>query len=315
VRNLLLLTKQFFKGQIMKLFFRQTSWLITLFSVILATNTLFAGDVTSQKGLLWQIDKPGLTPSYLLGTIHSEDSRIRQVLSAVHSYFRQADTITVEMQMDVPTIMKLTKAMFFVRGQSLDKVLDRSLYAKVVTAFKKYSIPPRITKTFKPWAVIATLSTPIPKTGEFMDLLLYKEAKKLQKPIYGLEKVEEQLAVFEGLSFDDQIILLKETLKDVDKMLGIFDILHNLYFQRDLSALMTFSEKYTQENSSIENQAMVKAFYKRIVDDRNINMAKGMEQRLQEGNAFIAIGALHLPGKRGVLKLLQQRGYRVSAVY
>ncbi|MDM8560297.1 TraB/GumN family protein [Candidatus Parabeggiatoa sp. HSG14] len=108
--------------------------------------------------------------------------------------------------------------------------------------------------------------------------------------------------------------MLKETLKDVDKMPVIFDKLLNLYFQRDLIALMKFSEEYMQD-SSIESQAVVKDFYKRIVDDRNINMVKRMEKRLQEGNAFIAIGALHLPGKLGVLKLLEQRGYLVSAVY
>lgn len=40
-----------------------------------------------------------------------------------------------------------------------------------------------------------------------------------------------------------------------------------------------------------------------------------MEAHLKQGNAFIAIGALHLPGEVGVLKLLAQNGYRVSAVY
>jgi uncharacterized protein YbaP (TraB family) len=44
-------------------------------------------------------------------------------------------------------------------------------------------------------------------------------------------------------------------------------------------------------------------------------MLERMEKRLQEGNAFIAVGALHLPGDKGLLKLLQARGYRVSALY
>ena len=44
-------------------------------------------------------------------------------------------------------------------------------------------------------------------------------------------------------------------------------------------------------------------------------MVDRMAPRLAEGNAFIAVGALHLPGEKGVLNLLQQGGYRVSAVY
>ncbi|MDM8560298.1 TraB/GumN family protein [Candidatus Parabeggiatoa sp. HSG14] len=164
--------------------------------VILAINSSFAD---AQKGLLWQIDKPGLTSSYLLGTIHSEEPRIKQVLSAIHPRFKKAKSITLEMQMDTPTIRKLTQAMFFVGGKSLEQVIGKSLYAQVVKALNKYGMPPMMAKTLKPWAVIAILSTPIPKTGEFMDLLLYKKAMKLQKTVHGLEEMEEQLAVFEDL--------------------------------------------------------------------------------------------------------------------
>ena len=50
---------------------------------------------------------------------------------------------------------------------------------------------------------------------------------------------------------------------------------------------------------------------RQLVDERNTRM----EPYLKKGQAFIAIGALHLPGKAGVLSLLAQKGYRVSVVY
>jgi len=53
----------------------------------------------------------------------------------------------------------------------------------------------------------------------------------------------------------------------------------------------------------------------RVLLDRNRRMAQRMARRLFEGNAFIAVGALHLPGDGGVLQLLQQQGYTVTAVY
>ena len=40
-----------------------------------------------------------------------------------------------------------------------------------------------------------------------------------------------------------------------------------------------------------------------------------MTPLLEAGHAFITVGALHLPGERGILHLLEQRGYRVEAVY
>jgi uncharacterized protein YbaP (TraB family) len=43
-------------------------------------------------------------------------------------------------------------------------------------------------------------------------------------------------------------------------------------------------------------------------------MAERVTGLLDQGNALIAVGALHLPGDEGVLALLEQAGYFVSAV-
>jgi hypothetical protein len=215
--------------------------------------------------------------------------------------------------MDIPTIMKSASAMFFTGEQSLDKILDKKLFAQVVKALQQYHMPPQMVKRLKPWAVMATLSTPPSQTGEFLDLLLYREAQQLQIPTYGLEKVEEQLQVFEGLSLDEQVTLLKETLKQADEMPKIFNKLHELYLQRDLTALMTYSIEYMQDGS--DHKVLLDTFYERAIDNRNFKMVEKMEKRLQEGNAFIAVGALHLPGENGLLRLLQARGYRVLALY
>jgi len=40
-----------------------------------------------------------------------------------------------------------------------------------------------------------------------------------------------------------------------------------------------------------------------------------MQRQLRRGEAFIALGALHLYGDKGVLALLQDDGYRAQSVY
>jgi uncharacterized protein YbaP (TraB family) len=297
----------------MKPFFRYAYLLITLLITLLTTNQLFADETISQKGLLWKIDKPGYNPSHLFGTIHSEDPRVNQLPPIVRSRFEHASSVTLEVLMDVPSILKAASAMFFTGEESLDQLLDEELYAQVVKVLLKYDIPPMVTKKLKPWAVVVTLSTPPADTGEILDLLLYKEAEKLQIPLYGLETVDEQLAVFEAFPLNQQVILLKETLKHLDQMPDIFDRLHELYLKRDLTTLMAFGVEYMRDNSN--NKQLVDTFYKRMVDDRNLRMVRRMQKRLREGNAFIAVGALHLPGEKGLLKLLEVRGYMVSAVY
>jgi uncharacterized protein YbaP (TraB family) len=63
------------------------------------------------------------------------------------------------------------------------------------------------------------------------------------------------------------------------------------------------------------DNAIIDRFIDELVIKRNKRMAERMQKVLKKGNAFIAIGALHLPGEMGVLRLLEKQGYRVSMVY
>lgn len=298
----------------MRLFFRGHYKFILLLIIALAAARLLADELSLQQGLLWQISKPGSTPSYLFGTIHSEDTRVNQLPTIVNSFFEQAHSASFELLMDIPTLLKSASAMFFTGKQSLEQLLDKDIYNQVINALNQQGMPAEVANRLKPWAVIAMLNAPPAKTGEFLDLLLYRKAQQLKIPTYGLEKVEEQLRVFESLSLEEQVILLRETLAQFEQMPKIFDKLHELYLQRNLTALMQFSTEYMQPRDS-HHEKLVRTFYKQLVDDRNVKMVKRMQQRLQEGNAFIAVGALHLPGSNGIIKLLQTQGYQVLALY
>ncbi|MDM8569560.1 TraB/GumN family protein, partial [Thiotrichales bacterium HSG1] len=205
-------------------------WLIVVI-YFLFTSNLLATEV--QKGLFWQIKKSGVESSYIFATIHSEDIRVNHLPEKIQTYFEKANSVSLEMLLDMPTMLKASTAMFFTNEQTLDKLIDEKLFAQVSEVLLKYKIPPVMVKKLKPWAVVATLGTPPPQSGEFLDLLLYKEAMKLKIDTYGLEKVEEQLAIFEDLPLKTQIFLLKETIENIDKMPNMFIKLHELYLQRD----------------------------------------------------------------------------------
>jgi uncharacterized protein YbaP (TraB family) len=195
-------------------------------------------EVAAQTGLLWQIDKAGLKPSCLFGTMHSEDARVTKLPTLVEKCLKNASSISLEILMDIPTLQKSANAMFFGEAQSLDKLLDKTTYQQVVKALHTYQIPEATVKKLKPWAVMVTLNMPPPVTGEYLDLLLYQQAIQLDIPPYGLEKVEEQLQVFEQMSLDNQLILMKDSLKYLDELPKIFEQLHDLYLKRDLTAII-----------------------------------------------------------------------------
>jgi uncharacterized protein YbaP (TraB family) len=86
-----------------------------------------------------------------------------------------------------------------------------------------------------------------------------------------------------------------------------------LYLKRDLAALQAVGTDLT--DTSAEERRGAEAFLDRLVDERNVRMVERMIPRLEEGATFVAVGALHLPGQRGILQLLANRGYKVAAVY
>ncbi|WP_069471432.1 TraB/GumN family protein [Candidatus Marithrix sp. Canyon 246] len=263
----------------------------------------FLATPLSAESLLWQINKDSLKPSYIFGTMHSEDQRVLNLIPSISERFKTADNVAFEVLMDMPTMTKSANAMFILGNKTLDKIVDTELFAQIVKALQPYKIPSHMVKYFKPWAVMLILNMPPSKTGKFLDLQLYKQAQDLKLPTHGLETVDEQLAVFEVMSIKDQVFLLKESLKTSP---DILEQMLKLYLQGDLNALLKLSHT---------DDAIMKDLYKRLIDDRNLKMLKRMEKLLQKGNAFIAIGALHLPGKKGVLQLLKQRAYIVKAIH
>jgi len=266
--------------------------------------------VRFDRGLLWKIEKSNREPSYLFGTIHSDDPRVTQLPAPVQEIFERCSSFTMEMVLGGDDFQVMANTMFFQDERTLPSVLGEPLYSQVKSALRARGVPIADLDRKKPWAVVMTLSTPPPKTGLFLDLTLQTQATLAGKDVYGLETMNEQLAVFDKLTMPDQVALLKDTLathQELDRQLAA---LIEAYIARDLGKLMEVA-KEPMDDSSAANRA----FMQRLLTNRNRRMVDRMEPRLMDGNAFIAIGTAHLPGDDGVLALLQTRGYRISRVY
>lgn len=280
--------------------------IITVFALALAASA-----APLQKGILWKIDSAGHRASYLLGTMHSEDPRVTQIPAKVRTPFELASSFTAEIKMDIGTMISMSQSMFYLDGRELESIIGKQQYQKSVSLLANYGIPAMLVKHMKPWAVATTLSLPKPKTGLFLDLMLFNEAQAQGKALYGLETPAEQLAIFDNMSDKEQVTMLQDTLKNHHLLPGMLDQLLGAYLQRDLTKLQKLSDEFMKMGDA----KIAKKFTKEIVIDRNHRMVKRMQPRLKEGNAFIAVGALHLPGDEGILNLLKKRGYRVSPVY
>ena len=268
-------------------------------------------DTDRSHGLLWEISKTGQEPSHLFGTIHSEDPEVVALPAPVRQVFDAADSVVLELLMDTEAMMYSSTAMLMLDGRSLSDVLGMPLYKQAAEAIASRGIPELVLNRMKPWAVAVTLSTPALETGQVLDLVLYQDALQQDKAVYGLETIREQLDLFDTMPESDQVILLRDAVDNLSELDAMNAELLAVYKQRDIEGLLALNEVSMQTG----DQRLAKDFQKRVIDDRNHLMAERMQQYLQQGKAFVAVGALHLPGEEGLLNLLEQQGYTVRRVY
>ncbi len=261
------------------------------------------------RGLLWRIDSGTSSPSYLFGTMHVEDTRINELPAPVMDAFNNSNSLTTEALLDVEQLLLVGTELLLTDGTTLEELIGPDLFVQVTQALETRGLLPQIAALLKPWAVAVLLSQPRTQSGMFLDRRLYELAQQRGKSVFGLETLSEQLQIFNAMSIDDQIVLLEETLTQIDTIPEIIEKLTQAYLERDLAKL---TELANQQFSQSRAHARLK---QGLLFDRNKKMMERMQPRISEGNAFFAVGALHLPGPDGLLSLLQRQGYALSRIY
>ena len=282
---------------------------LTLAGVFLLAVRPVAAEGEFDRGLLWRIESADAMPSYLFGTMHVEDARVAELPAPVLEAFSAADSLTTEALLDVDQLLLAGTELLLTDGTSLEDLIGPDMFSKVTQALEARGLLPQIATLLKPWAIAVLLSQPRTQTGMFLDRRLYDLAQRRGKPVFGLETLSEQLEIFNAMSNEDQVALLEETLAQINIIPELIENLTRAYLDRDLVKLTVLAnEQFSQSRA----HARLK---QSLLLDRNKKMMERMRPRISEGNAFIAVGALHLSGPHGLLRLLQQQGYRLSRIY
>jgi len=288
---------------------RQSCILLLLLAFLQSSPALAEGD--RQWGLLWEIGQPGLPVSYLFGTIHSEDPAVLALPPPVQQAFDASHRLVLEVLLDLDAMLYSSQVMLLGEGRLLSDISGKALFEQASRAIQTRGIPETVLDRMKPWAAAVTLSMPAPETGEVLDMLLYQRALQAGKPVFGLESIREQLAVFDDMPEREQLVLLRDAVENFPEIDAMHRELLEAWMQRDLGTLMAINAAAMQAG----DRELAAEFQDRLITRRNQLMAERLQPYLQEGNAFVAVGALHLPGETGLLNLLEQRGYTVQVIY
>jgi uncharacterized protein YbaP (TraB family) len=263
-----------------------------------------------QPGVYWRISKGGVDAGFLLGTIHSEDPRVVDFSEQLISELTSCDVFAMEMVPDLPTLKKLTEYMHYEDNERLHSILGQERFDRAMAALGSYQVPADWKARMKVWAVMMTLSLPAPQTGFFMDLSLSLRAAGSGLQVVGLETLEQQLQFLEQMPLDFQIELLDQALDEYGNVNEVHEEMVQVYLQNSLEALDALSE----EQFKVLDQKIADYFVDLGIVARNRGMAANALEHLAEKKTFVAIGALHLAGPEGLINLLRQGGYELTAL-
>jgi uncharacterized protein len=290
-----------------------------LVSLLLAPSLLLAGptrwsapDDAADVLPLWEVSD-GTRTLYLLGSIHLLRPTVYPLDPALYRAFDAAHVVAFEIDMqEIATAGPAMMALGMLpEGRTLRDELPADVVGELERRLGDMGLPVAVFERMKPWLVALTLSTMVLQQAGFspesgLDMHFHARAREAGKRVVGLETLEEQLQVFDGLDPEGQAAFVRLTLAELDESVKRLDDATALW-QRgaadELAAMMT---------ESMREQPVLA---ERLLDARNRAWISDIEQLLAGGEpAIVIVGMGHLVGEGSVVQLLRERGYSVTRV-
>jgi uncharacterized protein len=290
---------------------------------LLATIEQQAAATVNGKGLLWKVESAGSAPSYLFGTMHMTDPRVTKLTPQAQQAFDGSGTLVIETTeiLDqakmMASIMKEPDLMMFTDGTTLMSLLSPEDQKAMEAGLAARGISLASVAKMKPWMLSALVALPVCEMARkaagapVLDVKLAEDAKAAGKRLEGLETIADQLHAMASLPMEFHLKGLIDTLKLGDRMDDVVETMISLYAQGDTGTFWPLFRAVLPGDD--EDKAGYEAFEQAMVVERNKTMIKSAQPILDQGNAFIAVGALHLPGPDGLIELLRKAGYTVTA--
>jgi len=265
----------------------------------------------AEAQVFYTVTAPDGQPNWLLGTLHSDDPRLLAFPPVLEQALREARTVALELAPGPEALAVLERRMLLPEGESLAGRIDADLYRRVVEVLDERGVPETRAQRLRPWAAAMTLAQPPFSGGQFMDLVIARRAAAAGAEVVGLETPDEQIGFFSGLGRPAQQRVLERAVEAAECPGDAFEVLIGAYLDGDLGRLMAL----TQEQLAPLGPELAERFITEGIERRNRRIAERAGPRLERGRLLIAVGALHLPGKAGLVALLEAQGYRVVPVY
>lgn len=270
------------------------------------------GQPQIENSIFWQVSGKDLPhSSYLFGTFHLMGANYVDSLVHVMEKFRESKALVGELLLDSTMTVKMMLAARM-HETTLDKLLKPAEYQATAAWLKELSgYDLKIFNGMNPMTIQIFLMTMLqqkyfPLNGSSdvpMDLYFQQRGKKEGKKLVGLESFEVQVnALFNQFTLERQAEMLAEFVNEKDKAKDELIMMNKSYRDGDLVKLeeLLAIQAYTEQESKV------------MLDDRNKKWFEQLPALMKEHQTFVAVGALHLGGKNGLINLFRNAGYTVT---
>lgn len=277
-------------------------------------------DTPYSEGLLWQATR-GDTRLTIFGTYHIRHDLTGAHLEALRPHLEAADVAYFEMNLADKARAQSDFAsepdlMFITDGPTLPDLLPEDEWQLFKTQMEARGFPGFMAAKMKPiWGTMMLGIGPCQAQSGAMqatgiDEELARAATDLDVPDRSLEDWRTVMTLIDRFDSGDQIELLRLSFAFADQADDLQHTLLQRYLAGEVALIWEFSRKLSLDQGGPDAERDFARFEDLLLTERNTAWADLLED--QSGEVFVAAGAAHLPGKTGILHLLEQEGFRIE---
>ena len=258
-----------------------------------------------KNSLIWKISAPCLQqPSYLFGTMHVQDKKAFKYIEQIKVLILQCEAFATEINLaDENSVVIPPSLLRIPNEQSIESLIGDKKYQKLKRIIlKAFGLDLDHYQNTIPILTANEIANSILSKDHHLslDAFLSEYATTVKRKMLGIETFVEHLEVLQKIPLDYQMKSLLQIGKNVEKYRKHILKWAQLYEDGRLQQLYLSSKKSLGKMKRV------------LLYDRNLIMADRITEILKEQTLFCAVGAAHLPGEKGVLRLLKKNGMIVS---
>ena len=278
--------------------------------VALLFLSIYSYSQSTKSSLLWEIKGPQQSKSsYIFGTMHLMDEAHFYFPKKLEKLVSTVDAVCLEIG-DVQHTLINPELLMLKEGSFLTKLTETQIdslcsWAKIQLLMEKDQFIANFSKA-KPFLIFQLiLQNELPNSLQSQEIKMEEMlATKKKKTTIGLETIESQLALFDSLPVNSQINLIMTELADVSNVLTNFNLTQENYLMQDVDKIHEELMKDIQDPY----------FNFKFIDERNANWIEKIKKLTANQSILFAVGAGHLGGEKGVLKLLEKEGFTITPI-